>query len=175
MGSLVQLAAQVLAGEGQVSMQIATPVWTIGYIVDNAVIGDPLDIDFLDMLDGADTPISMDILSGSSSGKDRGLHDDGLKIALGKDNELAILDEVSGDNGNFAAVTWDATSWIDSVLDAGLTNSEIAVPLFLGTWADDGVSNVYMDNIVSIPEPATYGLITIFGGGLLLFRRRLKS
>jgi hypothetical protein len=32
-----------------------------------------------------------------------------------------------------------------------------------------------MDNIVSIPEPATYGLITVFGGGLLLFRRRFKG
>ena len=151
--------------------------WDIPDAADSAGMSDPLDIYFLDMLDGADTPIRMDFLSESRTDKGRSSHDDGLKLALGKDNELTFLDEPSGDkgNGSFSAVTWDATSWIDSVLDAGLTNSDIAVPLFLGTWADDGVSNVYMDNIASIPEPATYGLITIFGGSLLLFRRRFKS
>ena len=50
---------------------------------------------------------------------------------------------------------------------------------YLGALVDDGMntglSNDYSGNIESIPEPATYGLITIFGGGLLLFRRRFKA
>jgi hypothetical protein len=154
-----------------------TPInWHIREAGNRSDTSDPLDIDFPDMFDGMDRPVSIDFFSDSRSGDDRSFLDDGLKIALGKDNELAFLDKFSDWKGNEAlpAVAWDAAAWIDSVLDAGLTNSDTAVPLFLGTWSDSGFNNVYSDNVVAIPEPATYGLITIFGGGLLLFRRRSK-
>ena len=37
-----------------------------------------------------------------------------------------------------------------------------------------GVGTMYVDDIQSIPEPATLGMIAVFGGGLLFIRRTLK-
>ena len=132
------------------------------------------------MVDGTDPLIGIDFFSEGSERDGGGVYGDDLKLALVEDNNWTVLDVAAGATAkkSLSPLTWDAASWIDSVLDVGLTNSDIAVPLFLGTWADDvtnsSLNSAYPGNIVAIPEPATYGLITLFGGGLLLFRRRFK-
>ena len=73
----------------------ASDQWEIPDVADSAGMSDPLDVDFLGMLDGADMPISMDFLSESRNGNGQSFHDDGLKLALGKDNKLTVLGELS--------------------------------------------------------------------------------
>jgi hypothetical protein len=108
------------------------------------------------------------------------LYNADLKLVLEKDPDWTVLDSTADGklNRSSSAAGWDASAWIDRILDVGHTNSSIPTSWFLTTLADGGVesglNNVYLDGIVAIPEPATYGLITIFGGGLLLFRRRFK-
>ena len=104
-----------------------------------------------------------------------------LKLHLEKDTPWTLLDVTTGDKiiGSASTSSWDATSWIDGVLDVGLTDSNLSSAWGVGRLPVDGMdtslNSGYLGNIVTIPEPATYGLITIFGGGLLLFRRRFRS
>jgi hypothetical protein len=150
----------------------ASSIWDMPDLGSGTVV-----TDFHAMLDGTKASISLDNFSEREIRKDWGVYEDDLKLVLAKDDEWTRLDATAGGkvNGSFSTLTWDATSWIDQVLDVGLTNSNMDFAWFPGTWTDDGLNNVYVDNIVAIPEPATYGLITIFGGGLLLFRRRFMS
>ena len=129
------------------------------------------------MLDGTKASISLDNFSERETRTGWDVYGAEFKLALEKDHEWSLLDVTAGGkgNGSISALTWDEASWIDRVLDSGLTNSNMDLAWVTGTWTDNGLNNVYSDNIVAIPEPATYGLITIFGGGLLLFRRRFKS
>ena len=130
----------------------------------------------LDFLGGTDSMISMDIFSKRLNQDGWGVYGADLRLVLEKDDEWVVPGAFDGakKDDHLTALTWDETSWIDSVLDVGTVNSNMDFAWFSGTWEDVGLNNVYINNIVAIPEPATYGLITIFGGGILLFRRRFK-
>lgn len=54
-------------------------------------------------------------------------------------------------------------------VDGWITSGNITGVTFV-----DNVSLVGGDTIIAIPEPATFGLIAVFGGGMLFLRRRLK-
>lgn len=133
------------------------------------------------MLDETERSVSIDFFSEREDPTGWGVYGADLKLGLETDNAWTALDVTAGGKANGTSSTpgWDAASWIDRVLDVGHTNSAIPTSWFLNTWAeegmDSGLHNGYLDNIAAIPEQATYGLITIFGGGLLLFRRRLKA
>lgn len=158
------------AFEDEISAISSTPVTGLG-----SGAPDLLSMDDRNMMGGAGTRINIDLLS--ESGYRNGWGDSGtdLKLVLKKNNEWTVIDASAAGNGASPAPIWDEASWIDRVLDAGLTNSNMGFTWYPGKWGtENGVDAVYSDNIVAIPEPATYGLITIFGGGLLLFRRRFK-
>jgi hypothetical protein len=46
----------------------------------------------------------------------------------------------------------------------------------MNQWGNNGGGTMRFDNanLTVIPEPATMGLVGLFGGGLLIIRRRLK-
>lgn len=133
-----------------------------------------------DMLGETATGINIDLLSVSDKHTGWGIFDADATATLGQEKPWTILDLPAGNkvHGNTSPPGWDATAWLDRVLDAGLTNSNLSSAWNPGRLVTDGSdfgrNNIYLDNIAAIPEPATYGLITIFGGGILLFRRRFK-
>lgn len=63
----------------------------------------------------------------------------------------------------------DYSAFRDALVDTSYI--EIILTLNNGGGAP---SQFYFDNAQLIPEPATIGLIGIFGGGLIMFRRRFK-
>ncbi|HSR87826.1 MAG TPA: hypothetical protein VLL07_02635, partial [Pontiella sp.] len=78
------------------SVEYVNPAnWNRADAAENAGMRDRLDIDFPDMLNGIEMPLSMDFLYESRKGNDRSFHDGDLKLTIGKDNELTILDDVS--------------------------------------------------------------------------------
>jgi len=127
-------------------------------------------------LDGAEPTICMDVFSEGENRNGLAVAGGDVNLILNKDNKWSVLDAAARGNESLYAPSWDASSWIDFILDAGLTNANMDYAWFPSTWAEDGMderlNDGYLSNIASIPEPATYGLITIFGGGILLFRRR---
>jgi hypothetical protein len=132
--------------------------------------------DLRDLFSGTETNISMELFSDRENLNGWGVYGADLELSLAKDHGWGVSTAAAGGrvDGRFAALTWDETSWLDSVLDVGHKNSSLPTSWFLRTLTDDSLDKLYPGNIVSIPEPATYGLITIFGGGILLFRRRFK-
>lgn len=145
---------------------------------DRPVVKDLRVPDLLARFDGMEPTICMDIFSEGENRNGLAVFGDDSALVLNKKNKWLVLDEVSGGlaNGGFTEPAWDASAWIDSILDVGLTNASMDFAWFPDTWANGdtavGLDNGYLSNIASIPEPATYGLITIFGGSILLFRRR---
>lgn len=55
-----------------------------------------------------------------------------------------------------------------NLVDAGATAGDELIIQF------DSVNINYLDNVSVIPEPATLGLVAVFGGGILFIRRRFK-
>ena len=158
-----------------------SPIWdmtelSLGSGVDNLHAAD-----LRNRLDETAASISMDFFSERETLAVSVVYGADLKLLLEKDTPWTLLDVTTGDKiiGSASTSSWDAISWIDGVLDVGLTDSNLSSAWGLGSLPVDGMdtslNSVYLDNIVTIPEPATYGLITIFGGGLLLFRRRFKA
>lgn len=63
----------------------------------------------------------------------------------------------------------DYSAFRDQITDTGY------IEIILATNNGGGApSQMYFDNAQLIPEPATLGLLGIFGGGLILMRRRLR-
>ncbi len=163
------------------SFEDDTPaIWDIPVLGLGSGVNNLRATDVRHMLDGTETRVSIDFFSEKENRTALDFYGADLKLVREKDNEWTVLDANTGGkvHGTSSTHSWDAATWMDRVLDIGITNSNMASAWGLGTWAeegmDSGLNNVYLDNIVAIPEPATYGLITIFGGGLLLFRRRIK-
>ena len=153
----------------------APAVWKMPVLGFDSAVNDHRGADVRHMLGGTETRISIDLLSENENPNGWGVSGANLKLVLEKDNEWTVLDATADGQGRSPAPGWDAATWIDRLLDSGLTNSNIDFTWYSATsGAENGLNNIYVGNIVAIPEPATYGLITIFGGGLLLFRRRFK-
>jgi len=129
-------------------------------------------------LDGTEPALCMDIFAEGETRNGLAAAGGDVNLVFNKDNTWFNLGEAADawSHDSLSVPSWDASSWLDFVLDAGLTNSNMDFAWFPSTWAEEGMderlNDGYLSNIASIPEPATYGLITIFGGGLLLFRRR---
>jgi len=142
------------------------------------VVNDLHVTDLRDRLEGNEPTICMDIFSEGENRNGLAVPSDRVNPVFAKNDEWLVLGETAGSqgNGNLSAPSWDVGSWIDFVLDAGLTNANMDFTWFPSSWVEDGTAgganSDYLSNIASIPEPATYGLITIFGGSILLFRRR---
>lgn len=158
----------------EIGVSVSQEVPVLG---DRPVVNAHRVLNLRDSLNGMEPTISMDVFSLGESRNGLAVALDEVSPSFTKMNWL-VLDESTDGNikGSLYAPSWDEESWIDFVLDAGLTNANMDYAWFPSTWADDGMDdsldNGYLSNIASIPEPATYGLITIFGGGILLFRRR---
>ena len=150
-------------------------VWKMPVLGFDSAVNENRGPDVRHMLGGAEPRISIDLLSESENRNGWGVSGANLKLVLEKDNEWTVLDATADGQGRSPAPDWDAAAWIDRLLDPGLTNSNIDFTWYSATSeAENGLNDLYTGNIIAIPEPATYGLITIFGGGLLLFRRRFK-
>lgn len=109
--------------------------------------------------------------------------------ALGAENtggwlSIGIVANTDGywGTGPWLGVALDgSTATLEFALDAA-TQAGIANGANNSSWANLGLmingpgANVtyYVDNIQIIPEPATMGLVGIFGGGLLFIRRRTR-
>ncbi len=75
-------------------------------------------------------------------------------------------------NSGSASDTW-LFSEAEGIAPAGTANVHFYL---LNVNADPGLSvqDIYFDDVVAIPEPATIGLMGLFGAGLLYARRRIQ-
>lgn len=69
-------------------------------------------------------------------------------------------------NANFQAISYD--------VDFGSGYDWILVGFAQGRTTD-GAASVGVDNVVVIPEPATLGLLSLLGGGMVAFRRIFRG
>ena len=93
------------------------------------------------------------------------------------DTELAGVDIATAYSAS--ATSLSARSHVLTYDPSGLAGDTLAVR-FANTTTDHGAlvgtthsNTVLMDNIDVIPEPATLGLIALFGGGIFFVRRKL--
>ncbi len=157
--------------------------WTVNSILENTAA---------DMgITGSTTAVSLDVYSDWANPNGWGVYGNSVKLILSYEGGWVAVDPVVDPglvNGIFQTFTFDMTPYAATISDVNLGYSNVAISWFVGTWKDDGLANgtqtLAVDNIqvvpgpvaapgaVSVPEPATLGLLGFAGIGALLTRRR---
>ncbi|MDF7801312.1 PEP-CTERM sorting domain-containing protein, partial [Pontiellaceae bacterium B1224] len=55
----------------------------------------------------------------------------------------------------------------------GLSSSGGVLTFTVSDYADDDLASISQMSLAAVPEPATLGLVTAFGGAVLFIRRRM--
>ncbi|MEI6891255.1 MAG: PEP-CTERM sorting domain-containing protein [Pontiella sp.] len=129
----------------------------------------------LDSIGHASDQFSWDAISVSLWRNGSGA-DTHFQLAIDVDNDGFTVDDLIGIATMPAAGIGGAStiSYSGAELDGNMTSGSIR----LYTWGSSSVSgNIHLYDVSAeytvIPEPATLGLIAVFGGGLLFMRRRV--
>ena len=74
-------------------------------------------------------------------------------------------------------ITESDTLWSEGVIEVDISNEagnilQIGTQIYTTTWSNSGTALDNL-NVQAIPEPATIGLIGLFGGGIMFVRRFL--
>ncbi len=157
--------------------------WGVASILENAAA----DMGITD----STTSVSLDVYSDWANPNGWGVYGNSVKLVLSYEGGWIAVNPVADPglvNGVFQTFTFDMTPYAATISDVNLSYSNVAISWFLGTWMDDGLANgtqtLAVDNIqvfpgqvaapgaVSVPEPATLGLLGFAGIGALLTRRR---
>lgn len=89
----------------------------------------------------------------------------------GTTDQSTVFDYPKADQGGGVVLT-DLTPWLDNQYSFDVTsdasgNLDVTYTSVTGSWI--GLNGF---EIVAVPEPATLGLVAVFGGGILFIRRR---
>ncbi len=88
----------------------------------------------------------------------------------GRTVEFDGVDQGQYANG-ISMVTWGDGLLVTGTFTADATTQDFTVEAFLGTDSKGGQLNTL--TLYAIPEPATFGMVAAFGGGILFIRRKL--
>ena len=75
-------------------------------------------------------------------------------------------------NNSDTGLETDAGSWMN--LSADIDDLATSVTLVVAFDSNSGNEAIYLDNASVIPEPATLGLVAVFGAGLMFVRRSVR-
>lgn len=125
-------------------------------------------------IDVGDQTLNVDFIWASDDSRDTGTFSvDFFSSTDGSGASLGSVYSVAMDAGS----AYDFTGWQEELISGLVPVGARSVTLAIATTRTGGSeTNIWIDNIEGsvIPEPATIGLIGVFGAGLLVVRRRFQ-